>query len=60
MLEKVADWLQICKVHWKEIFAISFIMHFVFVWHEPFRDAGPIGRYNFGQGIYSRKQHPPS
>ena len=30
MLEKVADWLQICKVHWKEIFAISFIMDFVF------------------------------
>tara|TARA_B000000565_G_C23747411_1_gene363355 strand:+ start:762 stop:905 length:144 start_codon:yes stop_codon:yes gene_type:complete len=30
MLERVAEWLHICKVHWKEIFALSFIMHFVF------------------------------
>ena len=30
MLEIVAEWLEICKGLWKEIFAISFIMHFVF------------------------------
>jgi hypothetical protein len=30
MFEKIANWLNICKIHWKEIFAISFIMHFVF------------------------------
>jgi len=30
MFEKLADWLHICKVHWKEIFALSFLMHFVF------------------------------
>jgi len=24
------EWLGICKVHWKEIFALSFVFHFVF------------------------------
>ena len=32
MLKKLADWLEICKVHWKEIFALSFVMHFIFDW----------------------------
>ena len=31
-MRKLAEWLDICKEHWKEIFAISFIMHFVFDW----------------------------
>jgi len=30
MMQKIAEWLDICKIHWKEIFAISFIMHFLF------------------------------
>jgi len=30
MIDKILDWLDICKKHWKEIFAISFLMHFVF------------------------------
>ena len=29
MLIKLRDWLNICKVHWKEIFAMSFILHFI-------------------------------
>ena len=29
MLSKLADWLEICKIHWKEIFALSFMLHFV-------------------------------
>ena len=29
-MKKIAEWLEICKVHWKEIFALSFILHFVF------------------------------
>ena len=29
MFEKIAIWLHICKVHWKEIFALSFCLHFV-------------------------------
>jgi len=29
MFVKIRDWLDICKTHWKEIFAISFILHFV-------------------------------
>lgn len=29
MFEKIAIWLEICKVHWKEIFALSFCLHFV-------------------------------
>jgi hypothetical protein len=29
MIERIRDWLDICKVHWKEIFALSFLMHFV-------------------------------
>ena len=28
-MKKLAEWLDICKVHWKEIFALSFIFHFV-------------------------------
>ena len=31
-MNKILEWLDICKVHWKEIFAISFLMHFVFDW----------------------------
>jgi len=30
MMKRLAEWLHICKVHWKEIFALSFILHFVF------------------------------
>jgi hypothetical protein len=29
MLKKFSDWLDICKTHWKEIFALSFMLHFV-------------------------------
>ena len=29
MLKKLANLFEICKVHWKEIFALSFILHFV-------------------------------
>ena len=29
MFVKLRDWLNICKVHWKEIFAMSFILHFI-------------------------------
>ena len=29
MFTKLREWLDICKVHWKEIFAISFMLHFV-------------------------------
>jgi hypothetical protein len=29
MLVKIRDWLDICKVHWKEIFAMSFVLHFI-------------------------------
>ena len=32
VLERFAIWLDICKEHWKEIFALSFVMHFVFDW----------------------------
>ena len=31
-MRKIAEWLDICKVHWKEIFALSFLMHFIFDW----------------------------
>jgi len=31
-MKKIAEWLDICKQHWKEIFAISFFMHFIFDW----------------------------
>jgi hypothetical protein len=31
-MNKILEWLDICKVHWKEIFALSFLMHFVFDW----------------------------
>lgn len=29
MINKFIEWLDICKLHWKEIFALSFVMHFV-------------------------------
>ena len=29
-MKSLAEYLNICKTHWKEIFAISFLMHFVF------------------------------
>lgn len=29
MLERLAEWLHVCKAHWKEIFALSFVLHFV-------------------------------
>ena len=29
MLKKFSDWLDICKTHWKEIFALSFVFHFL-------------------------------
>ncbi len=32
MINKLLEWLDICKVHWKEIFALSFLMHFIFDW----------------------------
>jgi hypothetical protein len=28
-MKKIAEWLDICRVHWKEIFAMSFMLHFV-------------------------------
>jgi len=28
-MKKIAEWLKICKMHWKEIFALSFLLHFV-------------------------------
>ena len=31
-MNKILEWLDICKVHWKEIFALSFLMHFIFDW----------------------------
>ena len=30
IMKRLAEWLHICKVHWKEIFALSFMLHFVF------------------------------
>lgn len=34
MMNKIIDWIKdkfdICKLHWKEIFALSFALHFVF------------------------------
>ena len=27
-MKRITEWLDICKVHWKEIFALSFILHF--------------------------------
>ena len=30
MINKIIEWFGICKIHWKEIFALSFIMHFAF------------------------------
>ena len=28
-MKKIAEWLDICKKHWKEIFALSFALHFI-------------------------------
>jgi hypothetical protein len=28
MINKIIEWFGICKIHWKEIFALSFAMHF--------------------------------
>ncbi len=28
-MKKIAEWLKICKMHWKEIFGLAFILHFV-------------------------------
>jgi len=28
-MKKIAEWLEICKMHWKEIFALSFLLHFI-------------------------------
>jgi len=27
--DKIIEWFNICKIHWKEIFALSFALHFV-------------------------------
>jgi len=27
-MKRITEWLDICKIHWKEIFALSFILHF--------------------------------
>lgn len=27
--ERIAERLDVCKTHWREIFAISFLLHFV-------------------------------
>ena len=32
MVDKILNHFEICKVHWKEIFALSFMWHFVFDW----------------------------
>ena len=32
MGKKLSKYVEVCKCHWKEIFAISFVMHFVFDW----------------------------
>jgi len=29
MFKRLADWLDVCKAHWREIFALSFMLHFV-------------------------------
>jgi len=28
-MKRIANWLNICKAHWKEIFALSFVLHFI-------------------------------
>ena len=28
-MKKLAEYLEICKKHWKEIFALSFALHFI-------------------------------
>ncbi len=32
MIDKVKEQYNICKIHWKEIMALSFMMHFIFDW----------------------------
>ena len=32
MIDKVKKQYHICRIHWKEIMAMSFLMHFVFDW----------------------------
>jgi len=32
MIDIVKEQYNICKVHWKEIMALSFMMHFIFDW----------------------------
>ena len=32
MIDKVKKQYDICKIHWKEIMALSFMMHFLFDW----------------------------
>jgi hypothetical protein len=27
-MNKIVEWMDICKTHWKEIFALSFMLHF--------------------------------
>jgi hypothetical protein len=29
-MKKITEWFDICKIHWKEIFILSFTMHFIF------------------------------
>jgi len=29
VINRLIEWFDICKVHWKEIFALSFALHFV-------------------------------
>jgi len=31
-MDKILEYFDICKKHWKEIFALSFVMHFLFDW----------------------------
>ena len=28
-MKKIANWFHICKIHWREIMAMSFIFHFI-------------------------------
>ena len=32
MIDKVKEQYSICRMHWKEIMAMSFLMHFFFDW----------------------------
>ena len=31
-MESLTKYIEACKCHWKEIFALSFVWHFVFDW----------------------------